>query len=283
MKVDYSNENLQGRKFNAASLQKVSFHGADLRGANFSLAKLNGADFSGSKSGIRLRSQALLFFLSFVVSCFSGYLAMLAGNTIQLLLKSVNANERLAGYGTCFLFAVFTVFAISKGLFKAINKLLVIMIAAAVALGLFMYFTGLGTGIGALYGAVAILLMVLMFVIGTIARATIGTLGSNILFFVVAISGGMFGRSVGGGIGTVVMALCSAVISKRALKEKGNSVLREVALFISSRFGTSFKDADLTNGNFSNAQIRNSDFSNAIVTGVDWTNTQKQFIREHEE
>jgi hypothetical protein len=283
MKLNYSHENLRGKNFNAITLHNASFRGADLRGADFSSAKLVGADFSQSKSGIQSHFQALLFFLAFFVACFSGYLAMLAGSTVQLLLKSGNPNERIGGYITCLLFVVFAAFAVWKGLFNAINKLLVIMIASAVALGAFMYFSGLGTGMGGLYGGIAILLMVLMFVVGTIARATIGTLGSNILFFVVAISGGMFGRSMGGGIGTVVMAICCAVISKRALKEEGNSVLRTIALFISSRFGTSFKEADLTNSNFTDARIKNTDFSHANLTGVNWTNAQKQFTLETHE
>jgi uncharacterized protein YjbI with pentapeptide repeats len=283
MKLNYSNEDLRGKRFNAITLYNASFRGADLRGADFTSAKLIGADFSQSKSGIQYHFQALLFVLGFLVACFSGYLAMLAGNTVQLLLKADNQNERIVGYITCLLFVVFAAFAVWKGLFTAINKLLVIMISSAVALGAFMYFSGLGTGIGALYGGIALLLMVLMFVVGTIARATIGTLGSNILFFVVAISGGMFGRSMGGGIGTVVMAVCCAVISKRALKSEGNSILRTIALFISSRFGTSFKNADLTNGNFTDARINNTDFSHANLAGVTWTNAQKQFTLETHE
>jgi hypothetical protein len=55
-----------------------------------------------------------------------------------------------------------------------------------------------------------------MFIVGTIARAAARTL-SNILFMIVALSGGMFGKSVGGGIGTVAMAIACALMSKELL------------------------------------------------------------------
>jgi uncharacterized protein YjbI with pentapeptide repeats len=280
MKINYSNENLQGKQFTAANLQNANFHGADLRGADFTSANLNGADFSQSKPGIKFSSRIFLFILALLVSCFSGYIAMLAGHAVQTLLKSNDNRENIAGYITIAFALIFAAVALWKGVFNAINKLFPVMIAIPVLLGAFMYFSGLGTGVGAFYSALALLLMVLMFIVGTIARATVGTMGSNILFLIVAVGGATFGRSLGGGLGTVVMALSCAVISKRALKVESNSLLRKIALVISTKFGTSFKNADLTNANFSDAQIKNTNFSHAILTGVNWTNSQKQFTLE---
>ena len=57
-----------------------------------------------------------------------------------------------------------------------------------------------------------------MFIVGTLSRATAGTLATNVLFIVVAMSGAMFGRSMGGGIGTVLIALACAAVSKQALE-----------------------------------------------------------------
>lgn len=45
-----------------------------------------------------------------------------------------------------------------------------------------------------------------MCIVGTIARATANSL-SLIIFIVVGLAGGMYGRSVGGGVGTVIMAI----------------------------------------------------------------------------
>jgi hypothetical protein len=279
--MDYSGKNLQGKSFKGENLQHINFIGADLRGANFSDANLKGADFSKSKTGMQLYSKILVFLMALVVSLFSGYIAMLAGTTVQSLLKSTDPNYKIAGYVTIAFFAIFIGVAIWKGVFKAFLNVYFIIIALALVSGLFMMVSGFGTGIGALNGIYALLLMGVMFLVGTIARATAGTLASTVLFLVVALGGGMFGKSLGGGIGTVAMALSCAYISKQALK-KGNkvSLLSQIALTVSTFFGTSFKNADLSNADFSNAEVNNTNFSKANLTGVNWENTKKQYSIE---
>jgi hypothetical protein len=168
-----------------------------------------------------------------------------------------------------------------KGLFKTIKKVLPYMIAIPVLLGLFMVVTKISSGRGSLYGLIALLLMVIMFVVGTISRATAGTLASGILFIIVAIGGGIFGRTVGGGIGTVIMAISCAYISKHALKaDNPDSMLRRIALTTGTWFGTSFKNADLSLANFRDSIIKNTNFSKANLSGVNWTNAKKEFILE---
>jgi hypothetical protein len=279
--MDYSNKNLQGQSFKGQNLQNAKFCEADIRGVDFSFANLENADFSKAKTGLRTRYTVLVFIFSLVVSLFSGYIAMLSGITIRSLINSDEANMQVAGYMTLGYFAIFMGFAFWKGLFKAFKKIVIFMFALTILLGSFAYVTGLGTGIGALKAILALVLMMLMFLAGTISRATAGTLASNIMFLAVAMAGAMFGRSVGGGLGTVVLALACAVISKRALNEKyKSSRLRKIALTFGSWFGTSFKSADLTNVNFSDTEIKNTDFSNSKLTGVNWTNTKKIFTLE---
>lgn len=276
--MDYSNQNLQGKSFRGADLQNINFSGADLRSADFSNANLHGADLSRSKTGMMLRSKILVFIIALVVSLFSGYIAMLAGTTIQLMLKSNDSNFHIAAWVTIAFFAIFIGVAIWKGVFNAILKVYIVLIALAAAAGLFVYFTGLGTGIGALNGLYALLLLAVMFIVGTISRATAGTLASTVLFLVVALGGGMFGKSLGGGIGTVAMALSCAYISKRALKDTSNSsLLQKLALTFSTIFGTSFKNADLTNANFSNSEVKNTNFSKAKLSGINWENSKKLY------
>jgi hypothetical protein len=279
--MEYSGKNLQGQSFEGANLQNVNFSGSDLRGADFSDANLKGADFSKSKTGMRTISKVLVFLMALAVSLFSGYIAMLAGTTVQSLIKSTDPNLILAGYVTIAFFAIFIGVAIWKGVFKAFLNVYFVLLALAIAAGLFMYVTGFGTGIGAINGVYALLLMALMFLVGTISRATAGTLASTVLFLVVALGGGMFGKSLGGGLGTVAMALSCAYISKQALKKGSEvSILSRIALTISTFFGTSFKNADLANADFSNAEVKNTNFSKANLTGINWENTKKQYSLE---
>ncbi len=280
MIINYSGKNLQGIHFSGQNLQNADFSGADLRGTDFSNANLTGAHFSKSTPGLRTSSKIMLFIFALLVSLLSGYIAMLAGSRVQVLIQSTDWRLQVAGYITLLLSLIFTAVALWKGLDKAISKVLVTIIACVAVSGLVMYSSGIGTGMGAVYGALALLLMALMFVVGTISRATIGTMGSNILFLIVAVGGSVFGRSIGGGLGTIIMAVACAIISKRALKHKSDSLLCKIALTISTRFGTSFKNADLTNADFSDTVIQNTNFSNAKLTGVKWNNSKKLFTLE---
>jgi len=277
--IDFSGKNLQGKSFKGTDLQCTNFSGSDLRGADFSGAKLSGADFSNAVTGMKISSKILIFIFALLFSLCSGYIAMLAGSTTQGMIKSADSHERISGYITIAFLVIFTGFASWKGIFKAIRNVLPFLIAIPIVLGLFMLLSGLGTGKGAYYGFLVMLLMTLMFVVGTISRVTAGTLASNILFLIVAIGGGFFGRSVGGGLGTIVMAISCAYISKHALKaENPTSMLWKIALSIGTYFGTSFKNADLTQAIFRDASVRNTNFSGANLTEVDWTNAKKQYI-----
>jgi len=277
--TQYAGQNLQGRSFKGADLQNANFSGADLRGADFSGANLMGTDFSTSITGMKISSKILIFTIALIISLFSGYLAMLVASTTWGMIKSTDKFEQIGGYVTVVFLVFFAAIASWKGLFKTIKKVLPFMIAIPVILGLFMVLTKLSSGKGSFYGLIALLLLVVMFVVGTISRATAGTLASGILFIIVAIGGGIFGRTVGGGIGTVVMAISCAYISKHALKaDNPDSMLRRIALTAGTWFGTSFKNADLRQANFSRAIISNTDFSGANLSGVDWTDSKKQFV-----
>lgn len=279
--MDYSNKNLQGKSFKGHNLQNANFCESDIRGVDFSSAILENADFSKTKTGLRTRFAILVFIFSLVVSLFSGYIAMLSGITIRSLLNSDETNMQAAGYITLGYFLIFIGLALWRGFFNATKKIFIIMLVLTIILGLFANLTGLGTGIGALKALLALVLMWLMFLVGTISRATAGALASNIIFIIVAMAGATFGRSVGGGLGTVVLALSCAVISKRALSEKNkSSLLRKIAIGIVAKFGTSFKGADLTNASFNDAEIKNTDFSNAKLAGVNWNNSKKLFTIE---
>jgi len=280
--TDYSGKNLQGRRFKGEDLHNVNFSGADLRGTDFSFANLNGAQFSGVKPGIRTRSKIYLFLFALLLSFLSGYMAMLAGSTVQKMVRSDDWRLEVSGYILFGFFLIFTATALWKGLDTAISKVLIALIVITILLGIIMYLTDVGTGMGAVYGVIVLVLMAAMFVIGTVARAAIGTLGSNILFLTIAVGGSVFGRSVGGGIGTIVMAIACAFISKRALKDEADSLLKRVAITISTWFGTSFIHADLSNADFSDSEIRNTNFFNANLTGVNWNNSKKLFTLENE-
>jgi len=274
--IDYSYQNLQNSSFENEDLRYARFENADLRGANFTGSNLAGADFSNAKTGIVPKNTILIFLAALAVSALSGYIAMLAGNTVQHMLASNDAYVRSAGILAIIITVLFIVYAYWKGTSVAFRNLIMPVIVAAILLGVTAYYSGLGTGKGMLFLILSLVLVLVMFIVGTVARATAGTL-SNILFIIVALSGGMFGKSVGGGIGTMIMAIGCALVSKKALSgAKGFKGLRTIALYITSKFGTSFRSCKMANADFSQSKkINNADFSNADISFVLWGKTKK--------
>ena len=276
MNKDYANKNLQKASFKNEDLVNSNFSGSDLRGADFTGSNLTDANLTHVKTGIPLVNTIFIFLAALVVSLASGYIAMLAGHTIQGMLKSADGNVRTAGIISIVLIVLFLAYCFWKGGGAAIRNLFIPAIAVSIVIGLVAYFSGLGTGMGMLFLAISLVLIVFMLIVGTIARAAAGVLSSTILFMIVALGGGMFGKSVGGGIGTVVLAISCVVISKRALGgARGFESLRKIACAITSKFGTSFRNARLSNANFSQSKIQNADFSNADVSSVKWGDSKK--------
>lgn len=189
---------------------------------------------------------------------------MLSGSVAQSLLTSEEPRLRLAGYIICGLFVVFIGVAVWTGLNNKSAKVAVVMIVLIIIVGAVAYFTDASaTGIGTVYGVGALLLVIAMLIIGTVARATAGSLQSTVLFIIVAMGGGMFAKSLGGGVGTLIMATATAIISKKALKSADSSLVKTIALRISTSFGTSFKNADLTGASFKDMEVKNCDFNGA--------------------
>ena len=276
MDKDHSNRNLQKASFKNGDLSFANFSGSDLRGVDFSGADLTGADFTRATAGITTTNVALIFIASLLISLLSGYTAMLAGHTLQEMLHSNETNMKVSGWMATVIILLFIIYAYWKGVGNAIRKLIIPAIAIAILLGMVMMVTGLGTGKGVLYIILAFLLVVVMFIIGTICRAAVGSLSTGIMFLVVAFGGGIFGRSIGGGIGTVVMAVACMQISKRALSgKKGFESLQKIASLITSKLGTSFRNTNLINTNFSEAKIHNVDFTHADDSSIIWNGSNR--------
>ena len=276
--TEYIGQNLEGQTFNGQPLKGLTFKQCDLRSTNFTNANLEKAVFTECVFGISPFKRALLFIISILLSFGSGYIAMLSGTTLQSLLRSPDEYLKIAGYIIAGICIITIGTAIKMGLTKASLRIFIILLSIVIAFGLCASITNAGAaGVGAMYGIVVLLLLLVMFVVGSCGRAVAGTLGSTIIFIVVAMGGGMFGKSLGGGIGTVIMAISSAIISKKAIGSKENSLLKSIALYMSTMFGTSFKGANLSGVTFSNSKIKNTNFEHAKMDGIILENTEEAF------
>ena len=275
MAKDHSNKNLQNTSFKNEDLSYASFMNSDLRGADFSGADLTGANFTYVRTGITPLNAIFIFIAALIVSLISGYFAMLAGTTVHEMLTSKDQNVRNAGIATIVITVLFIIYAWRKGTGKAIKNLIIPLALLAAVVGIIFTVSRLGTGYGMLYQLIALLFVVLMFVVGTIARATANTL-SIILFLIVALSGGIFGKSIGGGLSSTIMALACAQVSKRAMSDaKGFETLRKIAFFVTKRLGTSFRNTNLAGTDFSQSKIHNADFTDSNISLVNWGDSKK--------
>lgn len=252
------------------------FRNEDLRSKKFTGTDLRGAVFENCTFGISPSNRVVIFMIAAGLSLFAGYIAMLSGNVTQSLLTSDEQRLRFAGYAISGLFVVFIAVVLWSGLNFRSAKVAVGMIVLIIIVGAVAYFTDASaTGIGTVYGVGALLLVIAMLIIGAVARATAGSLQSTILFIIVAMGGGMFAKSLGGGVGTLIMAIATAVISKKALKSDQDSLVKNLALRISTSFGTSFKNSDLTGASFKDVEVKNCDFNGARLSNITLDNVKE--------
>jgi len=275
MNKDQSNKDLKNASFRNVDLSNANFSGSDLRGADFTGSNLSGADLMNTKIGITPGRTTIIFIMAIIISALSGYLAMLAGQTTQLMLASEDKNIRISGILSVVITLIFILYIFWKGGSKAIWHFVLPVLALVIIIGAIGYFTKWGTGMGMFYVGLSLILIVVMLTVGAVARTAAGTL-SNILFIVVALAGSLFSKSLGGGIGTMFLAISCGVISNNAFKSSEKFfLLTKVSQFITRKFGTSFRDSKLTGGNFSKSVISNADFTNAETSSVIWGDSKK--------
>ncbi len=271
--LNFSGQNLQGKSFQGQNLIGADFRGADIRSTDFSNANLSNADFSDAVAGLDKKSSLILFLLSIFVSMMAGAVAGLGVQFIERLFKQSQYTS-LAITISSILLALFLLVTFWKGLGTAIKSFVSKILFSSLLLGVLVIVTGVGSGAGAIGIIFGLVLLTIVTVSATLARACAGTM-SNILFFLVAIGGVLAGRSFGAGLGATAIAISSVLISKRALSgDRRDAVILRMTLAISSYFGTSFRNSNLTNANFTNARLINADFRQATLTDICWDRVQ---------
>ncbi len=280
MSKDNSNKNLQKASFKNEDLSYANFSGSDLRGADFSGANLTGANLANVRTGITPLTIVLIFVVALAISLFSGYVSAQLGKVIKAMINDPEQKIRMVGFITIGIMVLFLIYTLWKGGHDAIKNLIIPVIIVTLVLVVIVKISGLGTGSALLYQGLVLILLVIMIIIGTIARAAAGNL-SNVLFTIVALSGGMFGQSLASWYGPLILATTCMFISKRALSgAKGFEGLRKVAFFITTRFGTSFRNAKLVNTDFSHSRLHNADFTGADLVYVNWGDAKRFNCKE---
>ena len=307
MTSKYHRAKLRGKSFKGQDLTGVDFSGADIRGTDFSDAILRNANFSHAKAGLQRRWAVSLFLLSLLLSTFSGLLCAIGGSLIGFLLvdpKPPQENVYVALISLIMVLIFFLV-TVRKGVATAcvfLGVAVAITVIAAVSWAgiVAVAWTGVATTQG---GAMAAAQLVAVVVTGTVGVLAIG-FGTVVISTFAAVAGTIAGLiavaltiSVAGVVaGSVsvtatsvniipgIMAAGAAVlviivatwVSSRALfGDIKQSWIKNIALAIATRHGTSFHQADLTDADFTQARLKNANFNQAILTRTCWFQVKK--------
>src|SRR5215218_5138905 len=98
------------KEYSISINKKVSYRNEDLKYARFVESDLRGVDFSGAdlsdslfinvRTGITQTNTFLFFFAAVLLSALSGYIATLAGTTVQTMLAAQDMQIRIIGMTT---------------------------------------------------------------------------------------------------------------------------------------------------------------------------------------
>lgn len=270
---DFKDQDLQGRSFKGTDLSGAMFAGADIRGANFTNAILRNANFTGVRAGLETHKVVIFSASMILVSALIGILAGFVGATIGLQFHSTTIDFSakvlaLAVHVSFLLIALrkgitagFSIFAmaLAAAFIVAIVNSAFVPIAGAIAIAIVIDFS-----VAALT-MVAAVVGIMAYEVVNLKIARIVAAGFAIAFtFTLLLSR----TSVSGIAIAMTVMILSAYVGWRTLRRREE--IRSLGGTLFARWGTSFRDADLTGADFSQAILKNTDFRRATLTNIRW-------------
>lgn len=299
MAQEYHHAKLRGKSFKGRDLTGVDFSHSDLRGADFTNAILTNANFSHTKSGLQRRWAIIIIFFSLLLAAISGLMSAVGGSLVGFILIDSARDNVYVGVASLIILSLFFLLSIRKGLlsacvFLAVAIALAIVAAVAWAGFIAVVWSGLAatseaTGIAPIVavvatGTVAVIVTGVGAVCVTISAAITGTIAGifavmTTVIIAGTIAGGisvfaMMTNPVAGivaGTLSVILVILSAFIGCSAVSEdKKQNFVRKMAISLTTRYGTSFRNADLTDADFTQAKVKSADFTKAKVKRTNW-------------
>ncbi len=274
-----SEQDFRERSFEGAQLQGASFEGADLRGANLANADLRGADLSRVRCGMSRRWAAIVAGGSLLLSVAVGALSGWGGHLLAAFVASDSPRRRLMGIFVSLVVLLFVGVGLTRGLRRAVLSVLPGSTALAVVVGLVAVLSGMGHGTGALLVLAFVALAVAVVVLSVFARVVAGSLG-NLFFFVVALSGALTGRFLGGGVAALIVAIGAMLIARKSAGRQAEfPLITRLNAAIASHGGTRLRDANLEGATFERARLFACDFRGASMTGARFDDAEVRLCR----
>ncbi|HEY9641888.1 MAG TPA: pentapeptide repeat-containing protein [Coleofasciculaceae cyanobacterium] len=271
--MSFRQRDLRGRSFQGQDLSGLDFSGADIRGANFKNAILKNANFAQAQAGLEQRKATIAAIGLLLSASLLGVLAGFVGATIGLQFYA-NALEIPAKAIALIVHVGFLGIALRKGITAGFNVF-------ALALALSFAAALIHPAAIPVAGAIAIAIVIDFCVAAATLVASVLAILTRISIhvrlgwavaaaFAIAFTVALWQTQTAASavaIAWTVMIL-SAYVGWRTLRRQNS--LRKLGGTLFSRWGTSFRGADLTGANFFQATLKNTDFRQATLTESQW-------------
>lgn len=244
-------------------LRGADLRGADLRGVDLRDANLRDADLRDVHTGLSRPTAVLFVSAGLLTSVALGVVSGLAGARVVGLLGSEDPVRRTLGLLLGAAIVELLASLVWKGGRFTLRAVLLPLVSLALIAGAIAVVTGMGSGAHAAAFGILLTLVVVVAVVGALARTAAGTLGPA-AFFTVAIAGAIAGKLTGGGIVAIAIATAAMIAGRRALLGScGFSPLERTATRLLVIRGTRFAGADLRGAHFDGARLVACDFRRA--------------------
>jgi hypothetical protein len=251
-------------------LEGADFSGQDVRGVDFTEANLRSANFSDATLGVAPRVGVILLGIALLISLGAGVAIGWSVDGLRHRISADQWDEVAEGSSMAVILVVLVAVIIWRGFdlaFKAVVAvyftMLVINLVANLIWDEVEY-------VRMLRATAIVIFLVLAVTAGIFARV-IGDVFGSWSIAVVAVLGGLASGRFEGGLAGIVVAISLVTISKRAVRgDPRDRTLRKEAHRLIHRWGTSFRDADVTGVDFTGANVSLCDLRGATVVGVKW-------------
>lgn len=281
---NFKRQNLRGKCFRGEDLSGSDFSGCDIRGADFSNAILTGTNFTNVTAGLMKRQAIILMIVLLLAAAVLGFLAGIIGALTEVRFLPVEGAENAAHHWvTPIVIIAFTFVSLTRNMAVGFS-IFVIAFALATLAAL------LSSDAIPIAGSIAAVIAINAIVAGATAAVS-SLMVTAVLAFRITIALAVAGTFVAAfslaialsetfvpyssitsaiTVASIVLPLAGYVGWRTLKGDRKNTITAIVAHFLATKWGTSFKGADLTHANFSRAVLKSTDFSHATLTHTQW-------------
>jgi len=284
----FKRQNLRGKCFRGETLSGADFSGSDIRGADFTNAMLEDTQFVNVIAGLQKRQASILLGILFLCAILLGAAAGWVGAFAEVRFFAFHQTEQASfAWVTPIVIIGFTFVALTRSMavgFSIFGLAFLVATVAALASSTAIPIAGniaVLIAVNALVTSATAAMSALMVAAVLAFRITIALLlaltfiGSFALMIIVTETLSP-SSSISSAItvASIVLPL-TGYIGWRTLKgDRKHTITWMIANFLSTKWGTSFRGADLTNANFSRAVLKSTDFGQANITNTRWEKCQ---------